>query len=555
MKYFLVTLFFTYSIVNYSDAQICNNSLSYAHLNINNVDATIDNADVLWSTLTGSGEDDTAGFVAPKGGSANALFAGALWIGGIDQGGQLHLAAATYRQSGNDFFPGPLDSNGVAVNTLFNFDTVWVIYKSTIDSFRAGLFASIPNSIKYWPAQGNPSLPNLPNQALAPYVDVNNNGIYDPANGDYPAVNGDEATWEVFNDNFCQVHGETHGLPLGIEVHLMTYAFKVDSGNSCLNYTNFYHYNIYNKSKSEYDSTYVAIFADPDIGCFLDDYAGCIEGLNMGVGYNGEAIDGGNGAVCPFGIPDYGAYPPLLGIQMINLPLNENGDTMHMESFMSYINDYTINGNPTAVASCYYNLMRSRWCDNTHLTYYGDGHGGTTNCNYSYPSDPTDTDSIAWSDCHDSVNGGSQYFSDVRFVMGFGPTTFNPGSTISYTFDVLFDNDTSQIQYPCPSFASLINMANCVKAANVTGINTPALEKLIINFYPNPMGDAGTFSFKPNTVKEIKLFNILGEQLRDYTGINGTALQLQRGDLSPGIYFYSVITKTGITGNGKIVIQ
>ena len=38
MKYFLVTLFFTYSIVNYSDAQICNNSLSYAHLNINNVD-------------------------------------------------------------------------------------------------------------------------------------------------------------------------------------------------------------------------------------------------------------------------------------------------------------------------------------------------------------------------------------------------------------------------------------------------------------------------------------------------------------------------------------
>jgi len=30
---------------------------------------------------------------------------------------------------------------------------------------------------------------------------------------------------------------------------------------------------------------------------------------------------------------------------------------------------------------------------------------------------------------------------------------------------------------------------------------------------------------------------------------------LQRGDLSPGIYFYSVITKTGITGNGKIVIQ
>ena len=38
-----------------------------------------------------------------KGGNKHSMFAGALWIGGVDDGGQLKVAAMTYRQSGNDF--------------------------------------------------------------------------------------------------------------------------------------------------------------------------------------------------------------------------------------------------------------------------------------------------------------------------------------------------------------------------------------------------------------------------------------------------------------------
>jgi len=34
-------------------------------------------------------------------------FSGALWIGGKDNGGNLKLAAMTYRQRGSDFWPGP----------------------------------------------------------------------------------------------------------------------------------------------------------------------------------------------------------------------------------------------------------------------------------------------------------------------------------------------------------------------------------------------------------------------------------------------------------------
>jgi hypothetical protein len=527
MKKFLFSLFMIFLLVNHGFSQ-CDSSKSSAILNVNNVSAPILNAGSLWFGPTGD-------YIAPKGGDVGALFSGGLWIGGLDPNGALHMAAATYRQNGNDYTVGPINYSG-----SYNFDTVWVMYKSTIDSFNAGLFnGNIPHSIKYWPAQGNPNLPGLPNQSLAPFVDVNGNGIYNPANGDYPAIKGDEATWEVFNDG-CSPHTETTGsLPLDIEVHLMAYAFD---SSGCLNNTTFYQYEITSYGATVYDSTYIGIFADPDLGCYDDDYSGCVPALNMGVCYNGEDTDG----PC---FPNYGAHPPLLGIQMIDLPLNQNGDTVPMSDFMYYINNFSGTGNPVG-GSEYYNYLTGSWANNTPLTFGGNGYGGSMPCHYVYPSDPTDTSKSAWSEC-----SAKQPYGDVRFVMSFGPIKLQPGSVTKYTFDVLFF-DTTGIIYPCPSFSYLTDMAECVKESNVTAINIPTPLNNFVNFYPNPMGDAGTFTFKINTVKEIKLFNILGEQLRDYTGINGsTTLQLPRSNLSSGIYFYSAIMNNGKVGNGKIIIQ
>jgi hypothetical protein len=327
---------------------------------------------------------------------------------------------------------------------------------------------------------------------------------------------------------------------LDIEVHLMAYAFN-DTG--CLNNTTFYQYTIIDDGSVDYDSTYIGIFADPDLGWYLDDYVGCDSTLNMGICYNGDSVDGP-------GTPNYGKYPPILGIQMLNLPLNQNGNTVHMSDFISYDNDFGDQGNPDNMQTYYYYLTGS-WANDTPVTFGGNGYGGTIRYPYMYPSDPSDTSANAWSEC--STN---QPPNDVRFVMSFGPIKLIPGSITSYTYDVLFDNDTSAIHYPCPSFSSLVAMANCVKELNVTDINTPSTpQNTFVNFYPNPMGDAGTFSFNQNSVKEIKLFNILGQQVKDYTTINGTTQPLQRDNLSSGIYFYSVITANGKVGNGKIIIQ
>lgn len=530
MKKIVLSLLMILFLVNHVFSQ-CPTSVSTAQLNVNNINATIDNAGSTW--LIGLGGLPSS-YEAKSDSGLSILSAGGLWIGGIDQGQQLHMAAATYRENGNDFSVGPID-----INSLPDFfDTVWVMHKSTIDSFKAGLFSTIPHSIKYWPAEGNPNLPYfLPGHLLAPFVDVNGNGLYDPSKGDYPAINGDEATWEVFNDD-CTPHTETGGVPLGIEVHLMTYAFD---SLDCLSNTTFYEYTIINDAPLTYDSTYIGVFADPDLGCFLNNAVGCIPSLNMGICYSDTSYVYCNS--------DFYRHLPLLGIQMVNPPLNGKGDTVNMSNFTYYNNDFTAQGNPTS-ASQYYGYLTGTWKNGMPFTYGGNGYGGTTPYPYVYPSDPTDTSVNAWSECTANIAP-----ADVRFIMSFGPIKLQPGSILSYTYAVLFDNDTSTVHYPCPSFAGLTQTAQCIKQANVTGVNTLTRNNASVNFYPNPMGNDGTFSFKLNTVKEIKLFNILGQQVQDYTGINGTTLQLQKQNISQGIYFYSAIANNGTVANGKIVIQ
>ena len=81
----------------------CVPSQAKTDLNINNVRTTIMGGGDMWWNLT------DARYEIPKDGNKHSMFAGALWIAGIDAGEQLKAAAMTYRQTGNDFWTGPLD--------------------------------------------------------------------------------------------------------------------------------------------------------------------------------------------------------------------------------------------------------------------------------------------------------------------------------------------------------------------------------------------------------------------------------------------------------------
>lgn len=81
------------------------------YLDVNNVKATYYNGgDMFWDLTANPGYVVPAN--VPSYDQRHSMFAAGIWMGGLDQNGALHQAAQTYRQSGNDYFPGPVRTTG-----------------------------------------------------------------------------------------------------------------------------------------------------------------------------------------------------------------------------------------------------------------------------------------------------------------------------------------------------------------------------------------------------------------------------------------------------------
>ena len=152
------------------------------------------------------------------------LFSNALWMGGIDStNGSFLLTLQRYRLNSRSYWPGPIlnnpaDSLNASVCNFWN--RHFKVDRPSLDSFALAVQNHplplpthlIPHQIREWPGKGNPFLfaqaqnisPKTAQsllQELAPFVDVNNNGIYEPAQGDYPDLGQRKSmVWCVMND-------------------------------------------------------------------------------------------------------------------------------------------------------------------------------------------------------------------------------------------------------------------------------------------------------------------------------------------------------------------
>src|ERR1019366_8804228 len=122
----------------------------------------------------------------------------------------LRIAAQTYRQNGNDYYPGPLSNGTASIGTqrCLDFDKIWSVQYVDINNFRNDPTIWSNNQsddIHTWPWQGNVLLGEA--AYLAPFFDVNGNGIYEPNKGEYPTFDQnktnnipDQMMFWVYND-------------------------------------------------------------------------------------------------------------------------------------------------------------------------------------------------------------------------------------------------------------------------------------------------------------------------------------------------------------------
>ncbi|MCS7162149.1 MAG: hypothetical protein NZ958_02300 [Bacteroidia bacterium] len=422
----------------------CTAPTSSVQLDINNVRCLIHNGGDMWWDLVRAPRYEIPK-VPPGVPAIHSLFAGAIWVGGIDAAGRLRLAAQTYRQSGIDFFAGPLSLEGTTdASTCQQWDKHFVITRDEINRFRAA-FQADPSSVNpakfpnvfNWP--GNNPVPGFERQ-LAPFKDVDLNGLYEPSKGDYPDVPGDMAIWWVYNDK-GNVHTETGAAPIGIEIQALAFAFATTNE---VNNMTFYQYKIFNRGTLDLQQTYMAVWVDADVGFYADDYVGCDTTRGLGFCYNGDNDDNP-----PEG---YGRNPPAVGTDFFQGPRNELGQRLKMTNFMYYDNDFSVRGNPTN-AIHFYNYMRSIWKDGSPLVNNGtNGYGGSGNpTNYIFTGMPGGAAVAANPNCRrynppahgwDERSAGNQPF-DRRYLQSAGPFLLRSGAVNEIIIGVPWARDAN----------------------------------------------------------------------------------------------------------------
>ncbi len=414
----------------------CNATTAVIDLDVNNVRSHLmDGGDMWWDIPTG-----TASYEVPKGSNKNSLFAGSLWIGGIDaSSGILKIAAQTYRQTGNDYWSGPLDETNnysIGFQTCADWDRFWKINASDINKFKnifAGLTdpidiknkiqsvgaSAVPDIIKEWPAKGNPyiksssnSLIYPPTRDMADFVDIDGDGKYNWNNGDYPKIVGDQYIWWIFNDK-GDIKTETGSDAIGLEIHAAAFAFAT---NDCLNESTFYNYKIYNFSTSQLDSTYMATWCDADLGAAFDDYVGCDTARGLGILYNGDGYDEGAAG--------YGFEIPMVGVDYFQGPKyripNTTKDTELKMTVFTYFNNISgPTGNPD-VTDDYYGYITGTWKDGQPFTTACNARAAGTSTKFIFYGDPCKG---GWSEA-----SCGNVPDDRRFIHSSGPFPLIPGA-------------------------------------------------------------------------------------------------------------------------------
>ena len=520
-------------------------------VNINRINARVlVHGDMFWNPELG-----VAACEFPQGSGKHINFACALWMSGYDNSGQLHVAAQTYRQTGNDYWPGPLTSDTLTYANSQNWANIWKVNNSDIQTFL-GLTThttiNTPQSILTWPgkgninAAGNGGVPLTIANGMAPFVDLNGNGIYEPLLGEYPDIKGDQALWWVFSDNGPS-HTSSKGKPFGVEIHAMAYAYN---RGTLIDNVIYFDYNIINRSPNTYNNTRIGLWDDIDLGWYYDDYIGFDSSHRMGIQYNGNNNDGGGGG-SP--VNSYGTHVPMVGMTMIVLPGDSGTTYVPAGSFVYYNNDASIIGGAALDTQDNYSLRGKSWNGTSIANYMpATNHcrDHDTNQFYCFTGDPSDAGQC--SECVLNNNPG-----DRRFILASNDFSLNSGNSRHIVIALVTTNPDTLNGCPGASFDNIKTVADTAWANYYNPPPQTAVKNISINnsisIYPNPAFNELYIVNSNSTGDEyIAIYNSLGQKIYLPITKKNTGDIIDVSSLPPALY-YIVYRKDHVQKTAKFI--
>ena len=510
--------------------------------------------DMFWNFAT-----DAHKTFIPKNSKSSPIFAASAWMGGY-KNGALSTACITLRQNGVDFWPGPIDTAKVdslgATSLCGLFDTFYPIYKTQVDSQKNHLYTSsnIPNNILNWPGNGLPTYHT--SYKLAPYQDVNHNNTYDPINGDYPIMYGDYSVYQINNDR-ANKHGESGGLPMGIENHITSYVIDCNNDSALWN-TMFLHYDVINRSSDTITNFLFSMWSDFSCGLYYPyittivnnghrNYLGCDTNLNIYYAYNGTGYDNDS-----LGLTGYHQYLTAMAGVFLNQKLSR---------FTSYNNiPNQVDGNLAgAIPQQYYNLMNGMWKNGTPVTYGGGGNAaGGTPTKYLFTGDPVAN--TGWTEPNAGIAPNGR-----RGLGSCGPYTFYPHDTLKIDFAYVFARDYT---HPGDSVAAIPILRQYVQNVqhyyntNTTpcgstfgsGIKQVANgNSLQASIYPNPSTGSFTIETNSDSKQTLTMYDINGRVILSQT-IKGKTT-IDAGSLYEGVYNASLQSNESVVNKRLVIVK
>lgn len=477
-------------------------------------------------------------------------------------------------------FPGPYTpTNKYDVyqenkhNRVFHVSTQMI--KDHLDSLAHGSSAYIPTwEIREWPAHGDISKGQAPK--IAPFVDVNLNGIYEPMSGDYPFIYGDDCFFSI-----SHYHDGTTSKP--VEFQSFVYTQHCDT-SSVYDDVLFRKLRIISRGMS-LDTLYFGLYQDGDVGGAIDDYVGTNVDLGMTYSYNGNIYDNDfQGNIGFYDTLAAQGFMVLKGFKQVNdgednpfgilsnqsvngfgfgdgIIDNEYKGLYASNCFLNVAPVGTENPNSLAEWKNLYNGLY-RFGDTMYYGQFGtivpDSNSIPTR--YVFPNEE-DTyhfgtngvdPGFPWSEFNQDGNGSTYQPGDRRIFGSFGNGTLAQNDTVEldYAFLVTRDNTVStSILSPVEKLfekgkkirnAFLGNLGPCGTDFNgvppsLSLTKTTKEEHFVI--YPNPTNNS--IYILTQSDKTISIFNTEGKLLK-YVKIYKTGEEIDLSDLESGVLIVKI---------------
>ncbi len=222
----------------------------------------------------------------PNGSTVGAIFAEGIVWGGLVDDGNLPVV----RVNGNTY--------GTGCAPLTRLFRVRPDYKTGNLTSDAATFNNIPlgqvteSHIQALREQYEKDWYEWPANQGAPFADMDGDGVYNP-DVDVPGIPGASQTIFIkYDDRLSEsLYGSP---PIGLEISETYWAYSYSGalGNVIYKKVDLVYKGLpTSKPNSKIDSMYIVQWADPDVGTYSDDFAGCDTTLNLGYAYSSQASD------------------------------------------------------------------------------------------------------------------------------------------------------------------------------------------------------------------------------------------------------------------------